>query len=84
MAKNIRTIKARRKNAHIQGLNSFAKDILEKPENMTELERKVSIECGNPMRIKLINSKEVEVVHKEENPIQELAQNMDLPLNIIE
>lgn len=67
-----------------QGLNSFAKDILEKPENMTELERKVSIECGNPMRIKLINSKEVEVVHKEENPIQELAQNMDLPLNIIE
>lgn len=66
------------------GLNSFTKDMLERPENITEIEKKVSIECGNPMRIKLINPKEVEVIHKEQSPIQELAQNMDLPLDIIE
>lgn len=67
-----------------EGLNAITKNLLEMPENMSEIEKKVSIECGNPMRIKFIDTKEVKVIHKEESPIQELAQNMDLPLDIIE
>ena len=67
-----------------QGLSSFGKMLLEKPENVSELERRISIECGNPMRVKYIDAKKVEVVHKEENAIEKLAQKMDLPLDIIE
>jgi len=67
-----------------KGLNAFGKLVLEKPENVNELEKRISIECGNQMRVKYIDAKETEVVHKEENPIETLAQNMDLPLNVID
>ncbi|MDR0978355.1 MAG: hypothetical protein LBL91_00120 [Lachnospiraceae bacterium] len=40
-----------------KGLTSFAKAVLEKHENVQELERLVSIEEGKPMRIKFVDAK---------------------------
>lgn len=45
--------------------------------------KKVSIACGKEMRIKLLDNKN-ESETKEENSIENLAKNMDLPINIIE
>lgn len=39
------------------GLTSFGRSVLEKPENMEELRRLVSIKCNKEMRIKLIDKK---------------------------
>lgn len=39
------------------GLTAFGKTVLEKPENMQELVKQVSIEAGKEMRIKLIDLK---------------------------
>ena len=39
------------------GLTSFGRSVIEKPENMQELKRLVSIECKKDMRIKLIDDK---------------------------
>jgi len=39
------------------GLTAFGKTVLEKPENMDELVKQVSIEAGKEMRIKLIDLK---------------------------
>lgn len=36
------------------GLTPFGKSILEKPENMQELTKLISMECGKEMRVKLI------------------------------
>ena len=38
------------------GLNSFRKELLEKPENKNELVRLVSMECGKTMNIKYIDA----------------------------
>lgn len=37
------------------GLTQFAKTVLEKPENMQEIEKQVSILKGKEMRVKLID-----------------------------
>ena len=39
------------------GLNSFGKSVIERPENMAEIKRLVSIECKKDMKIKLIDKK---------------------------
>ena len=68
-----------------KGLTPFGKAILEKNENITELEKRVSMEFGKPMRIKYIEGNKQEVNTKvEENPIESFAQDMDLPFNVIE
>ncbi len=41
------------------GLNSFGRGVIEKPENMAELKRLASLECKKDMRIKLIDKKEI-------------------------
>ena len=56
------------------GLTSFGKSIIEKPENMEELRRLISIECKNDMRVKLIDKK-AETKNTESN-------NIDLGINI--
>ena len=40
------------------GLNSFGRAVIERPENMNELRRLVSMELGKDMRIKIIDKKE--------------------------
>lgn len=60
------------------GLTSFGKSIIEKPENMQHLELAVSQEYGKPMKIRLLE-KTNEVQQQAAEPI-----NMDIPINIIE
>ena len=57
------------------GLNSFGRAVIERPENMNELKRLVSMECGKDMRIKIIDEQENK---KEENT----ANKIDLGINI--
>ena len=68
-----------------KGLTPFGKTILEKSENITELEKRISMEFGKPMRIKYIEGNKQEEQSKEQgNPIETFAQDLDLPFNIIE
>lgn len=56
------------------GLTSFGRGVIEKPENMAELKKLVSLECKKDMRIRLIDKKE----KKEEKN----NTNIDLGINI--
>lgn len=68
-----------------KGLTPFGKTILEKNENVTELEKRISMEFGKPMRIKYIEDNKQESNSKvEENQIESFAQDLDLPFNVIE
>lgn len=67
------------------GLTPFIKATMERPENVQEIERLVSIECGKEMRIKLLDNQD-EILRKkareaeEQNPIKDLG----IPINEIE
>lgn len=68
-----------------KGLTPFGKTILEKSENTAELERRISMEYGKPMRIKYIEeNKKEETTKQEANAIETFAQDMDIPFNIVE
>ena len=68
-----------------KGLTPFGKTILEKSENITELEKRISMEFGKPMRVKYIDrNKEEANVKPQENPIETFAHDLDLPFNVIE
>lgn len=67
-----------------KGLTPFGKTILEKSENISEIERRVSMECGKPMKIKYIDAKVPNVTTTEANPIESFAQNNDIPFSIID
>lgn len=58
------------------GLNSFGKSVIEKPENMAELKRLVSIECKKDMRIKLLNN------NGSQNNSNKVDNNLALGINI--
>lgn len=68
------------------GITSFGKTILERPESIAELTRLVSMESGKEMQIKYIDSKQE--IPKQEVPkekgIENLAKDLDIPINIIE
>ena len=57
------------------GINAFGKSILEKPENINELSRIVSMEYGKDMKIKIVT--DVNSLPKKEeskeNPIENMA-----------
>ena len=62
----------------------FGKTILEKSESISELERRVSMECGKAMKIKYIYD-DTEVIKKEEqNPIESFAEDNGISFNVIE
>ena len=66
-------------------MTPFGQTILEKAENQTELERKVSMELGKTMQIKYIeNRHEKTVVEQGSTTIENFAENLDLPIHIIE
>jgi len=67
-----------------KGLTPFGKTILERSENISELERRISIECGKPMKVKYINEKTQNVIQEKSNPIESFAQDNDIPFSIIE
>lgn len=65
-----------------KGLTPFRKEILEKPENMSEIVKQVSIELGKPMRVVLVDNNE-EIVSKADN-FNNISKGLDIPINIIE
>ena len=67
-----------------KGLTPFGKTILEKNENVSEIERRVSLECGKPMKIRYIDPKPQNEVQEQANPIESFAQNNDIPFNVID
>ena len=65
------------------GLTPFIKSIMERPENMQELTKLISIECGKEMRVKLLDNQDAILQQKakeEKNPIDDL----DIPINVID
>lgn len=69
-----------------EGINAFGKSILEKPENVNELARTVSMEYGKDMKVRIIESVDSlpKKEEKKENEIENMAGSLDIPLNIIE
>ena len=65
------------------GMSAFNKTILEKPENIKEISTMISMACGKPMQIKYISGNN-NVNYEQQDDIQELANNSDIPFNIIE
>jgi len=66
-----------------KGMTAFGKTVLEKQENIREISDMVSIACGKEMQIKYINNnRQVHQVTNEEN-LQNLANESDIPFNII-
>lgn len=67
------------------GLTSFGKTVLEKQENIREISSLVSMACGKEMQIKYINGETAGNVQisNEEN-LQNLASEADIPFNVIE
>ena len=65
------------------GLTPFIKSIIEKPENISEIEKIISVEYEKPMKIKLIDGS-TEKVEVEKTSIDEFKKELDIPINIIE
>ena len=65
-----------------KGLTPFRKEILEKPENMSEIVKQVSIELGKPMRVVLVDNND-EIVSKTDS-FNDLSKGLDIPINIID
>ena len=67
------------------GLTPFAKTVLEKNENVAELEKRLSMECGKPMKVKYIDVKaNSQIIEQNSNPIEAFANDMDIPFNVYE
>ena len=66
------------------GMTPFGKAVLEKQENIKELTNLISIASGKPMQIKYIkNKKKMHKITTEDN-LKDLANQSDIPFNIIE
>ena len=67
------------------GITPFGKAVLEKSENINEIEKQVSIACGKEMRVKFVDTKKESAQSENNaNSIEALAKNLDVPFNIIE
>lgn len=66
------------------GLTPFAKSVLERPENIQELSKQVSIQYGKDMRVKILENTNHIEPKNENNPIENMASSLDIPINIIE
>lgn len=66
------------------GLTSFGKTVLEKQENIKEISNLVSIACGKEMQIKYLTNEQPMIKHTSEENIKNIADELDIPFNIIE
>lgn len=67
------------------GMTAFGKTVLEKQENVKEISSLVSMACGKDVQIKYISEMQNQVVSSTpEEDIQKLANESDIPFNIIE
>lgn len=64
--------------------NSFAKQVLEAHENKAEIEKIVSIEAGKTMNVRFVSGGEQSKANTPTNPIENIANNLDIPFNIID
>lgn len=68
-----------------RGITAFGKTVLEKQENIKEISNLVSMACGKDVQIKYISDMQNQVVkHNPEDDIQKLANDSNIPFNIIE
>lgn len=68
-----------------KGLTPFGKTILEKSENISEIERRISMECGKPMKVKYVDAKANNTAQvTKENPIESFAEDNGIPFNVVE
>ena len=66
------------------GMTSFGKLVLDKQENMREISNLVSMACGKEMQIKyIVPEQNTHKITREEN-LQNLANESDIPFNIID
>lgn len=67
------------------GITAFGKTVLEKQENVKEISNLVSMACGKNMQIKYISDIQNQVVHHNpQDDIKKLANESDIPFNIID
>ena len=65
------------------GLTPFAKSVLDRPENMQELSKLVSMEYGKDMHVKVLEgAKNIE--KSPEEPFINMVNDLDIPINIID
>ena len=68
-----------------KGITAFGKTILEKQENIKEISTLVSMACGKPMNIKYIPENQNNTIqHNPQDDIAKLANESDIPFNVIE
>lgn len=68
-----------------KGLTPFGKTVLEKSENISEIERRISMECGKPMKVKYIDAKANNTAQvTKQNPIESFAEDNGIPFNVVE
>ncbi len=67
------------------GITSFGRTVLEKPENIREISNLVSLACGKEMQIKYIyENNNISRKTTNEEDLQNLANKSNIPFNIIE
>ena len=69
-----------------EGINAFGKSILEKPENITELTRVISMEYGKDMKVKIIENVDSlpKKEEKDSNVISNMTDELGIPINVVE
>lgn len=68
-----------------RGITAFGKTVLEKQDNIKEISSLVSMACGKDVQIKYISDVQNQVMkHNPEDDIQKLANDSNIPFNIIE
>ena len=67
-----------------KGIDSAKKIFLERPENIFEISKELSIACGKEMRIKYIDTKPQKEEMNEEQELSNFASGFDIPFDIIE
>ena len=68
-----------------KGITAFGKTVLDKQENIKEISNLVSMACGKNMQIKYISDMQSQVTqHNPEDDILKLANESDIPVNVID
>ena len=67
-----------------KGMTAFGKTVLNKQENIGELSNLISMACGKDMQIKYVENMQNQVPeHRPEDDIQKLANESNIPFNIM-
>ena len=67
-----------------RGMTPFGRTVLEKQENIREISNLVSMACGKEMQIKYITQEQPINKPNNEDDLKNLANESNIPFNIIE